>query len=76
MRCCATTGVPGRSSTPSSPPGSGGLVRAQGLTFGPDGNLYVSSSVNDQVLRYDGSTGAFLDAFVSQGSGGLDGPEA
>ena len=45
-----------------------------GLTFGPDGNLYVTSSLNDQVLRYDGSTGAFLDAFVPSGSGGLGWP--
>ena len=28
----------------------------------------------DEVLRYDGSTGAFLGAFVSAGSGGLDDP--
>ncbi len=26
------------------------------------------------MLRYDGSTGAFLDVFVPAGSGGLDGP--
>ena len=26
------------------------------------------------MLRYDGSTGAFLDAFVPAGSGGLSGP--
>lgn len=26
------------------------------------------------VLRYDGTTGAFIDAFVAPGSGGLDDP--
>jgi PEP-CTERM motif len=36
--------------------------------------LLVSSQDTDQVLRYDGSTGAFLDAFVQVGSGGLDTP--
>jgi hypothetical protein len=36
-------------------------------------DLLVSSFGTDQVLRYNGSTGAFLDAFVIVGSGGLDG---
>jgi WD40 repeat protein len=57
--------------------GSGGLRTDTGssaLTFGPDGNLYVSSAGTDSVLRYDGQTGTFLDEFVSAGSGGLDNP--
>ena len=38
----------------------------QGLVFGPaDGNLYVASQNTDQVLRYDGTSGSFIDAFVS-----------
>lgn len=37
-------------------------------------DLFVSSYNSDQVLRYNGTTGAFLDAFVAAGSGGLDGP--
>jgi streptogramin lyase len=51
--------------------GSGGLARSQGLAFGPDGNLYVSSQDSETVLRFDGSTGAPLGVFVSAGSGGL-----
>src|SRR5947209_339168 len=35
-------------------PGSGGLARSQGLAFGPDGNLYVSSQESQSVLRFDG----------------------
>jgi hypothetical protein len=38
------------------------------LVFGANGNLYVSSF--DQVLVYNGRTGAFVTAFVSPGSGG------
>ena len=54
--------------------GLGGLDGPQGLTWGPDGHLYVSSYNTDEILRYDGGTGAFIDVFVSGGSGGLDGP--
>jgi glucose/arabinose dehydrogenase len=63
-------------------PGSGGLNRAIGATFGPDGNLYASSWNSNQVMRYNGTTGAPLPAtgqsgaiFVSAGSGGLQSPE-
>ena len=51
-------------------PGVGGLMDPDDLTFGPDGNLYVSSGSNTdgKILRYDGKTGAFLGVFA-QGSG-------
>lgn len=50
-------------------PGSGGLLDPDDLTFGPDGNLYVSSGSNSsgKILRYDGKTGAFIDEFVTEG---------
>src|SRR5207248_2976388 len=44
------------------------------LVFGPDGNLYVVSHDNNSVLRYNGATGAFINAFVASGSGGLNAP--
>jgi glucose/arabinose dehydrogenase len=46
-------------------PGSGGLGSAHGLTFGPDGNLYVSDNTHNQVLEYNGTTGAFIRVFAS-----------
>jgi hypothetical protein len=72
--------------------GSGGLDHAAGITFGPDGNLYVASGGwGDNggivglaaVLRYEGPTspdqlppGTFLGTFVQPGSGGLNSPFA
>ncbi|MFM7408588.1 MAG: hypothetical protein ACKO3K_18505 [Cuspidothrix sp.] len=55
---------------------SGGLIRPYGVAYGPDGNFYVSSFLSDQILRYNGTTGAFIDIFA-QGNGqagGLNGP--
>ncbi len=40
------------------------IPRAQAI------DLLVSSLGTDSVLRYDGTTGAFIDAFVPAGSGG------
>jgi hypothetical protein len=39
------------------------------ITLGTDGNLYVLAG--NRVARYDGGTGAFIDNFVTAGSGGL-----
>lgn len=52
----------------------GGLDCPFEMVFGPDGNLYSTSFFSDSVLRFDGTTGAFIDEFVSPGSGGLDAP--
>ena len=49
-----------------------GLSGPAGLSFGPDGNLYVSSIDTDEVLRFDGETGEFIDVFASGNS--IDGP--
>ena len=46
-------------------PGAGGLGDPQGIAFGPDGHLYVSSNASDNVLRFDGETGDFMDEFAS-----------
>jgi hypothetical protein len=41
-----------------------GGIEPEGIAFGPDGNLYVSSR-SDEGLRYDGETGKFIDVFAS-----------
>lgn len=57
------------------PAGSGGLNGPTGLTFGPDGHLYVSSfTFNNSVLKFHGKSGRFLGVFVEGSSGGLQGP--
>jgi hypothetical protein len=59
--------------------GSGGLDYPVSLAFGPDGNLYAANIqrplwTSGSVLKYDGTTGAFLSTFVASGSGGLNYP--
>ncbi len=51
-----------------------GLARPYGNAFGPDGNLYVSSFRTNEILRFDGKTGAFLDVFASDNNKGLGSP--
>jgi glucose/arabinose dehydrogenase len=50
--------------------GSGGLSQPGNLILGPDGTVYVAGN-GGAVLRYNGTTGAYINTFVSQGSGGL-----
>lgn len=56
-------------------PGSGGLDNPQYLEIGPDDRLYVGSYNTNSVLRYDATTGQFLDVFIPSGLGGLDKPQ-
>lgn len=55
---------------------NGPLDGPTSATFGPDGDLYVASFETDQILRFDGSTGAYVGVFVASALGGLNGPDA
>jgi|GEM_PF-5227827 len=44
-----------------------------GITFGPDGRLYVTETHDQKINRYE-ADGTFKDTFVAAGSGGLNGP--
>ena len=55
---------------------TGGLAGPTAAVFGPKGWLYVASFNSDEILRFDGTTGVFDKAFVTAGSGGLNGPDA
>jgi sugar lactone lactonase YvrE len=45
---------------------------ANGFAFGPDGNLYVSFDNQFRIAKYNGTTGALINAnFVPPGSGGI-----
>ncbi len=44
----------------------GSLSSAQGLAFGPDGNLYVASAQTGEILRFDGTTGTYLGVFATE----------
>lgn len=43
--------------------GAGGLSTPSAMTFDAENNLIVCSFDNDRLLRYDGTTGAFIDIF-------------
>src|SRR6266571_1716304 len=60
-------GQTGASPVLFAPPGTGGLSYPEGLAIGPDdGNIYVRSA--GSVLRFNGTTGAFIDVFASGGA--------
>ncbi|AFY43779.1 NHL repeat containing protein [Nostoc sp. PCC 7107] len=40
------------------------LSRPRGIGFGPDGNLYVSSTGTGSVVRFNGATGELIDVFA------------
>jgi len=41
------------------------LMDPEGMTLGPNGNLYVAGGDGDNVLEFDGKTGAFIKTVVT-----------
>lgn len=56
--------------------GNGGTpIDPWGLVF-HGGNLFVASAGANEVVEFNGATGAYVQTFVTAGSGGLSGPTA
>lgn len=53
---------------------SGPIDGPEGITVGPDGNVYVASEYSSNVTKWS-PTGAYLGEFVSPGAGGLTGEQ-
>ena len=64
----AATGALVRSS------GGAELAEPRGLAYGLDGDVYVTSGANDEVIRYNGQTGALVEVFAATGLGGVSTP--
>jgi sugar lactone lactonase YvrE len=54
-------------------PGEHGMVTPSGLSFGPDGHLYVSSVITGTINEYDAS-GAFVRTILAPPAGETAGP--
>ncbi|MEP0842077.1 MAG: hypothetical protein HRF43_05120, partial [Phycisphaerae bacterium] len=52
--------------------GSYGVRGPRDLVYGPNGNLFVVGGLSNNILEYDGTTGAFIRQVVA--GNGLDGP--
>jgi RHS repeat-associated protein len=45
-----------------------GVQQACGIEFGPDGNLYVYDTFDEQMRRFNPQTGALIDVFIPGGN--------
>ncbi len=57
--------------------GMTGLNQTRGMTYGPDGNLYIASDATDTIIKIDGVTGTPIGTngiFVTAAAGGLNQP--
>lgn len=50
--------------------GGTGLIKPRELTFGPNG-LYIIDADTKNIVRHNLTSGAYLDTYVLEGSGGL-----
>jgi uncharacterized protein (TIGR03118 family) len=58
----------------TQPDGTVSQIAKVPLTVGGPTRMVVGSRATNSILRYDQATGAFIDVFVTPGSGGLSGP--
>lgn len=86
LRYDLITGAPypasGQAGADFVPVSSGGLQKPEGMVIGPDGDLYVSSTGSNSILRFDASSGMPKPAsgqsgadFVPSGFQGLAHPQ-
>jgi sugar lactone lactonase YvrE len=61
------SGAPLAGFTPISP--NANLVAVQGIAVGSDNVLYVAGQDSNNILRYNATTGAFIDQLASLGGG-------
>ncbi len=48
------------------------LTNPYAVIVGPDGLFYAAGHTSDNIVRYNATTGAYVDTFVAAGSGGLN----
>ncbi len=70
--------APGKTGATFISTGDGGLLGPRGIVFDAAGDAYVTSFNSDEVIKYQGPSGAnpgeLIGVFVTAGSGGLDAP--
>lgn len=63
----------GTFSTFATSPSPGVMNGPAAMVYGADGNLYVLNEFSHNVLRFNGTTGAFIDEFISPATLGAAG---
>ena len=51
------------------------LKAGEGIAFGPDSNLYVSDRGANQIKRFNGISGDFIDTFINNSDRRLRGTQ-
>lgn len=54
--------------------GAGGLGEPSCITIGPEGDLYICSMDTNQILKFDGESGAFIEVFADSSNSQIEQP--